>query len=154
MNVVISSSRGEGLEEFLPANTTVDFTKGGKLEDLTKTAKKHVPPPYGLSKKRTHLYFVCGIPDISTLAKDKITRYRECIYPDDPNETADNFLNKLNESSKTTLRCGALPIFANIPQFDLSTYNSHQRTSHRKFTQNYHEMQTNLEQAIDKCNDH
>ena len=88
MKRVLTSSRGEGLEPYLPADVTVSSTKGGKLEDLAKDALSELPPPYGRTTKRTHFYFVCGVPNVSRLVKNYDSGYRECIYDAKPEETA------------------------------------------------------------------
>ena len=154
MNVIFASSRGFGLNKFLPSGTTVEAISGGTIGDLTEKAKLVLPPPYGL-KQRVHAYFLCGIPDITTLAKDDYG-YRECIYLESPLETADRYLQDLEKCRNTILELGSLPIFATIPKCNLEIYNNHMlndgSTSQLKYQDQYAKMQDNLNQAIDSIN--
>ena len=98
MNVIVSSSRGGPLKRRLPPGTTVNSTPGGKLKGLTNTAVRLLPPPHCLPNK-THVYFVCGVPDITEKIDSTNRRhfhYREIIYVSDPATT----IEKLKTNSK------------------------------------------------------
>ena len=156
MSVILASSRGEGLQGYLPAGTTVTFIPGAKLADLTDKAKAIIPPPSSRIIKRTHVYFLCGVPDLSKLEKSYNPKYRECIFDKDPSALADQYKNQLRSTQQEILRHGALPIFPTIPKFSLEIYNNHQleknNTSYLKHQENYKQMQSDLDSVIDSVN--
>ena len=155
MNIVVASSRGVGLSERLPKNTSVSITEGGRLSSLLATAKTLLPPPYGLTR-RYHVYFLCGVPNITRLVKVRSERYRECVYDEDPSVTAERYQAELRDCQKEILSRGALPIFCTITKVNLHNYNifclDKNRTSHLKLMDKYPEMQKNLNQAITLIN--
>ena len=155
MNVICASSRGKDLAEYLPSGTSLDFTSGATLSLLTSQAKDFLPPPYGLSR-RYHVYFLCGVPDITRLVKDKSEHYRECVYDEDPEITKDRYASELRKCQQEIKACGALPIFCTIARVNLEKYNHHtlhkHYTSHLKLQDQYSDMQKNLNQAIDSIN--
>lgn len=157
MNIVVSSSRGVGLSEHLPTGTWVSIAEGGKLKSLLETAKEMLPPPHGLSR-RYHVYFLCGVPDITRLIKKYSEHYRECVYDEDPSATADRYHAELGDCQKEILKCGALPIFCSITKVNIAKYNLSclltNKTSTLRLTDQYQHMQSNLNQTIDTINNH
>ena len=157
MNIIVASSRGFGLEKYLPANTSIHAKSGGTLKELRKKAKELIPPPYGLSR-RPHVYFLGGVPNISRLIKEPGNHYKECIYDENPSETSDHFYNELLKTQNSMLKRGALPIFCTVPKFNLTLYNNdlltRNRTSALHYTSQYEDMQKNLNTAIDSINSH
>ena len=158
MNYVVATSRGAGLEEYLPSEITVDVHSGMKIKALASEAKKLVPPPYGLSR-RPHIYFLCGVPDHSELFKSPYGhhyKYRECVYVEEPSVTANRYYEDLRVCQRTIMQHGALPVFTTIPKFNLSIYNnkllSKNETSCLNHLESYDLMQKNLEAAIDLSN--
>ena len=155
MNIVIASSRGAGLQAHLPKGSYVTTMPGGRLTTLMNKAKDDIPPPHGLTK-RYHIYFLCGVPDITSLVKDRNENYRECIYNNEPSHTTDNYVMDLKECQREILKCGALPIFATITKINIRNYNMHSldnnKTSCLKFSDKYQIMQSKLDQAINLIN--
>lgn len=157
MNVVVGSSRAFNLKPLLPAGTKVQAIPSAKLKALTTTALSITPPSYSLNS-RAHVYFICGIPDISELVQSpKLSKpyyaYAEAIYIETPELTIERYKKDLIESQKTILKHGALPIFATIPSYNIETYNNYLLTKKRKTKILYHqdhysEMQENLELVI------
>ena len=169
MDVVATSSRGFGpteefnLEALLPAGTRVYAEGGGKLKSLTQTAISMTPPPYR-QKRRTHIYFICCIPDITELIKSenpKTYKYRETIFIENPDLAIDRVNSLLRESQRDVLRHGALPIYATTPLANLEIYNNYclspppyrkKKTSILYHSAHYEEMQNNLDQVIISIN--
>ena len=157
MNVVVASSRGAKVQKYLPKGTYVSLIEGGRLHQLLELAIDSLPPPYGL-KRRYHVYFLCGIPDITRLVKDYREGHRECIYDEDPAVTAERYYAELQDCQNAIKCRGALPIFVTIPKTNLDKYNhyclEHNKTSVLKFTDQYPAMQIQLDEAINQINHH
>ena len=161
MDVVLASSRGFDLEELLPAGTRLEPVNGGKLKQLTARAKSMLPLGCKYAS-RPHVYFVCGIPDISELAKSpnqQLYFYREAIYVESPSETFETVKKLLDNAQRCIIERGALPIFSTIPQYNIEIYNNHMLTDKRPKTAHLHHtqadykiMQQNLSEAIDTLN--
>ena len=156
MSIILATSRGADLADHLPFGTTVKVMPGAKLQDLKDEAKKILPPPSSRIVRRQHVYFLCGVPDLSTLQKNNSPKYRECIYNFEPLTKAQQYQNQLRECRDEILRCGALPIFATIPKFNLEIYNNHllakNYTTYLQYQDDYKEMQTKLNTTIDSVN--
>ena len=155
MNKVIATSRGKGLQRFLPAGTTVSVRGGGLIDELICDADSVLPPYMGQSK-RTHLYFVFGIPDITKLLKNFENHHRETIFDEEPSVTSDRILKKIRKCQTHFVERGALPIFCTIPRVNLAKYNLfgllNNKTSTLNYVNQYATMQENLDQAIDQIN--
>ena len=119
MNAIFASSRGLGLDDLLPSGTTISVISGGKINQLRKLAEDSIPPSQGLSGRRLHCYFLCGILDITSIQKNSREHYRECIYTENPDTTIDKIQNDLLECQKSLLERGALPIFCTIPNVNI-----------------------------------
>ena len=65
--IVVAASRGVGLKDFLPEGTRVSITGGGSIDQLKQEAMYVLPSSLG--SKRYHIYFLCGIPDITKFEK-------------------------------------------------------------------------------------
>ena len=148
MNVIVSSSRGGPLKRIFHPGTTVNSTPGGKLKGLTNTAVRLLPPPHRLPNK-THVYFVCGVPDITEkidFTNRRHFHYREIIYVSDPATTIKKLKTQFETTQSEILQHGAIPIFATILKFNLSIYNLYLRKTNRTsvlyHTDHYKEMQT------------
>ena len=156
MNVIFASSRGLGLEHITPPNVTVSATSGGKLHELKAAAELIIPPPYGLVKRRKHIYFLCGIPDLTELEKSNSSNYRECVFNGDPLKVADEYCQQLSNCQSDILNRGALPIFCTIPNMNIALYNnfmlSKRITSYLQYQNEYSRMQSNLETAVNYIN--
>ena len=160
MDVVVASSRGRNIKKHLPLGTICDFKSGGKLKTLTPIAKA-ITPTYN-QPRRPHVYFLCGVPDISELVKSPNQNeyfYREAIYVEKPEATFERVTKLLDKSQRDILKHGALPVFATIPQFNIEIYNNYMLTDERPqtnhlhhTTQDYNVMQKNLMEAIDRIN--
>ena len=160
MNVIVSSSRGGPLKRRLPPGTTVNSTPGGKLKGLTNTAVRLLPPPHRLPNK-THVYFVCGVPDITEKIDSTNRRhynYREIIYVSDPARTIEKLKTQFETTQSEILQHGVIPIFATIPKFNLSIYNLYLRKTNRTsvlyHTDHYKEMQNITNTIINELNGH
>ena len=113
----MASSRGKGLGAYLPEGTLVSVTDGATLGDLQEAAKEFLPPPSGLAcGYRYHMYFLCGVPNITRLVKGSKEHYRECIYDEDPLVTAERYLAELRGCQKDMMAKGVLPIFFLLPK--------------------------------------
>ena len=160
MNVVVASSRGFGLKEHLPQGTVLKCIPGGKLKTLTPLAKSLTPYAYKF-RTRPHIYFLCGVPNISELIKspDNDTyEYREVIFVEDTTTVIDRYQRELESAQREIIKHGALPIFATIPQFNIEIYNNHLLTRDERGTSYLHQssdykiMQDNLMTTIDQLN--
>ena len=156
MNVVFASSRGLSLEHVAPKNILVSATPGGKLKQLKEAAEQIIPPPCGLVKRRKHIYFLCGITDLTHLEKSYSHRYKECVFTGDPHKAADDYCQNLTKCQNDILNRGALPIFCTVPNMNIAIYNnfmlSQGKTSHLKHQNQYSKMQEDLETAINSIN--
>ena len=168
MDVVVASSRGFELEEGLkkefkdifPPGTLIKAITGGKLKHLTPLAKE-LTPSYTHSK-RPHIYFVCGVPDISEIVRSPNKThyfYKEVIYVEEPEKTIERVKELLDTTQRDIIKHGALPVFSTIPQFNIEIYNNHMLTCKKPKTKHLHHtktdydtMQKNLMQSIDQIN--
>ena len=160
MDVVVGSSRAFDIVPHMSPGTTVEALPGGKLKNLVPLAKTITPPTYKLSR-RPHIYFLCGVPDLSELIKSPEHHpyhYKEVIYVEEPSDTINRYKIALDYAQREIVRHGALPVFATIPQFSLEIYNKHMhtckppKTQHSHHTADYTTMQHNLQEAIDAIN--
>ena len=157
--IVMASSRGKGLGAYLPEGTLVSVSDGATLGDLQEAAKEFLPPPSGLAcGYRYHMYFLCGVPNITRLVKCSKEHYRECIYDEDPLVTAERYLAELGGCQKDMMAKGVLPVFCSITKVNLYHYNqsfiNKKWTSSLKYQDQYPIMQGNLDRAIDLINSH
>ena len=140
MNIIQATSRGKDLTG-LPLGTHLNVRIGGQLSELRSVAESFIPPPYGPIKRRMHIYFICGIPDITTILKNKEEHYRECIYAEEPQTTIDRLTHELQQCKESLVRRGALPIFATIARVSLANYNNYfvtkNKTSYLKHSEDY-----------------
>jgi len=156
MNIIVASSRGRHLDELMP-DVTVRFKGGATLDKMMEKAKTITAPTHNLGK-RYHIYFVGGIPNITKLIRNYSEHHSECVYDEEPTVTATNFLIKIQEIQRVFLERGALPIFTTIPKVHLAKYNTYlllnKKTSTLRFSEQYSNMQTKLNEAIDTINKH
>ena len=161
MNVVVASSRGFDIQEHLPEGTISESKAGGKLIKTLTPLAKSLTPYANQHYKRPHIYFVCGIPDITELIKSPENspyHYREVIFVEEPSICIKRYQNDLETCQREILRHGALPIFATIPQYSIEIYNNHiltckhPKTSHLHHNLDYKTMQTNMVETIDSIN--
>ena len=153
---VYAASRGKGLADFIPPDTRVHIDFGGKLHELRNAAESSIPPNHGLSGRRMHFYFLCGIPDITSLLKEPEENYRESIFIEDPEITKNRYQNELLECQRSILERGAVPIFCTIPSVNIDIYNkfllSTGKTSKLCYANEYEKMQENIEKVIGPLN--
>ena len=157
MNVVLASSRGKDLKlKDLPEGTVISVTHGGLLSELRSEAENFIPPPYGPCKRRMHIYFLCGIPNITKLIKSH--KYKECVYDEESDITVNRYHTELKNCQESILKHGALPIFATITRINIANFNNflytHGKTSCLQLSENYKDMQENVDKTIDAINHH
>ena len=96
MNYVLTSSRGKDIPlSGLPEGTQLIVRFGGRLRELRSEAEDFLSPSFGPIRRRNHIYFLCGIPDITTILKNDTPKYRECIYSEDPQVTIKRYTSEL-----------------------------------------------------------
>ena len=152
--IVVAASRGVGLKDFLPEGTRVSITGGGSIDQLKQEAMYLLPSSLG--SKRYHIYFLCGIPDITKFERKFNEHYKECVYLEEPSVTSERYLAKLKNCQSFFVERGALPIFCTIPKVLLAKYNLFRllsgKTATLRLTEQYAKMQENLNLAIDIIN--
>ena len=158
MNIIVSSSRGGGLKEYLPSGTIVDVNPGGKLKVLKHKAVSLLPPPHRLNRK-PHVYILGGVPDITELAKSSSPDfwYRESIFVHDSAPTIDKVKAEIMSCQAHIIKQGAVPIFCTIAKFNLNIYNNSLlkdgKTSILYHSDHYDDMQIRIDEVIDSVND-
>ena len=80
-NTILCSSRGAGMEEILPPDTTISVYRGGRLDRLKNEAKFLIPPPNGPCKRRKHIYRQLRISRIFWAAQKTSTypKFELCV---------------------------------------------------------------------------
>ena len=163
----MTDSRGVGLQKFLyellPEGskecTEVHINSGKGYKVMREKALALLPPPYR-QRSRSHVYFVCGICDITEMFRSPTQNYKETVMVLSPEAVFEKVAAEINDCRQAILKAGALPIFATIPRINLAIYNNYvlnhpkpeKRTSlllHSKF---YPDMQTRTNKAVDKIN--
>ena len=164
MNVLVSSSRGGGLERRLKSRRVsfrIKVQPGGRILKLTDEALKLLPPPSRHNHTHTHhVYILAGIPDITEkyTSDDSTYRYTECIYTEDPDKTITRIKQYLDTASKKILNAGAIPCFCTIPATNIHKYNTtlmeDRKTHYWHHAEYYDEMQDRLHKVLDTLNTH
>ena len=155
MDIVVASSRGRGLEGLLPSGTTLRWESSAGYQVLRNKALALLPPPNS-QKERPHVYFLCGVCDITEKIGKKRDQYAECLFTKDSAHVIENIKNEIALCRSSVIRRGGLPIFATIPRLNLCIYNnsllSKKYTKHLLHSDKYPEMQTQINEIIDKIN--
>ena len=158
MSIVFATSRGIGLQETLDPEykLTTHAIPGGKLSGLRRAAEASITPLYGPRRRRQHSYFICGIPDLTSLVKCHKEVYKECLFLGDPEAKLEKYKTDLIDCQKSIVNRGALPIFCTVPNMNLSIYNQHLlnkcKTKILKHSNEYQAMQENLTKTIESLN--
>ena len=132
MNHVLTDSRGVGLqkflEELLPEGskecTEVHINSGKGYKVMREKALALLPPPYR-QRSRSHVYFVCGICDITEMFRSPTQNYKETVMVLSPEAVFEKVAAEINDCRQAILKAGALPIFATIPRINLAIYNNY-----------------------------
>lgn len=156
MNIIVATSRGVGLADRLAdINTKVYVHPGGKLSEMTDKIVKSLTPP-GSPSTKTHIYFVSGIPDITTRIQEH-PYHQEIVYTENPIDTFNRIKAGIINANNKILSAGAIPIFCTIPSTKILKYNNFRlqkrRTNRLYYKDNYSIMQRKLESALDLINE-
>ena len=141
---VYGSSRSRCLKNLKCAGVYV--YPGGKLLKLSDDAKCRLESVEGTKI----IYFVCGIPDLCTLARDRLTHYEESFIDMDVDEEfiITSYMEKLNRVAHDFKTLGHYVVFATICTMNFEKWNSHRlekgKTSHLSFDSRYANMQLRL----------
>ena len=153
MNVLIGDSRALGIKRSQFSGRLREVEDiwgrgGGKYNTCTKMVERnliyHHPP---LTNEKTHFYILAGICNLTTLLREG--NYEEVIFESENVEKTKNEILALNSS---ILNQGALPVFCTIVTMNLKAWNElrlrQRKTNTLQFTDNYENMQKELESAI------
>ena len=166
INIIAADSRGGGLEILLPEGikqkTIVSVTSGKGYQVICDEALALLPPPHLSLKSIYHVYFCCGINDVTDLLVSKEVKYKECVMLFSAETIFEKVSILINDCRQAIIKRGAVPIFATIPKMNLADYNNHllykakfyKRTKFVVHSEFYPDMQTRLNQAIDKINNY
>ena len=151
---VYSSSRGRCLTEMECAGVYVK--PGGKLLELYNVAKNYLQNCEGTRI----VYFVCGIPDICTLFREKRLCYEEsCLQLSEvinEDSVVNDFIQKLHEVDNGLKSIGCKTVFCTICTMNFDNWNHHRLsargTSYLKFESEYSMMQDSLNSILNRLN--
>ena len=99
MNIIVSSSRGRAVEPYFRKAYThhspYKFVTipGGKIESLTEIAIELISK-LSPDTKPVHIYYLAGIPDITTILADRRNHYEEVVFNGEP-QSAINHMSSL-----------------------------------------------------------
>ena len=150
--MIFSTSRGKDLDLYITAKSeTVVFSKSGcKLPKIMRDIQEKIPK-YKKKYKLIHVYFLIGIPDITTMVRGD--DYEEVIF-DLPNTIP--ITEKFKELINLTKSLGGIPCLCTVASMDLKVWNNHRlaenKTTHLRFKEQYQEMQKKLENSIIQIN--
>ena len=105
--MIFSTSRGRNLDEYITAKSeTVVFSKGGrKIEKFISDIQEKIPK-YQKKYRKIHVYYLIGIPDITSLVRED--GYEEVTFNDSA-EFKEEFISKILTLTELTKRLGGIP---------------------------------------------
>ena len=149
---VYASSRGKGLKDI---ENAVLYTKpGGKYLDLLNIAKSYLQ----YSDGRQFVYFMCGIPDICKLERDKTSNYEESFFDLDKSidQVFDDIVGKIRQVSEGLNNIGYKVVFCTICTMNIEKWNHSRlnqgKTSFLKYEDKYVVMQEQLNCLLCRLN--
>ena len=164
MNILVSSSRGVGLHNLIKEDVgewgglSTKVISGGTF-DLTTIAAKEIISSLGHTENPPHVYFMAGIPDITTLIKDKYfgQNHREVILENTEEQTISKVKDEIIKADKEIRDAGAKPIFCTITNMSISQHNTflhtHKKTDILLHQDSYNTMQSHLDNILKEIND-
>jgi hypothetical protein len=154
MDVFLATSRGRGLVDFFGSNPH-KIIPGAKIDRLIDEAKKIL---YRIGRpcpgKHHHIYFVAGLPDVTTMERE--SSYQEVIFMENDEEADKRLEDIYSKATAEILKLDAIPIFTTIAPCSIEKWNytrlEQRKTSHLLHFSHYLDMQMNLIKAIHRIN--
>lgn len=163
MDLVVASSRGRNIGQhlenpklnipiittFQPSATyqTLINIATKTLHDHSKSATTHLP---------SHIYFLAGIPDITSMEHNHNWSYKEVVFWETPEEAASRVSATIANAEAAVKELGAIPCFCTVAPMSIDTWNTirlkQKKTTHLKHTPQYSDMQTNHEKSVTLIN--
>ena len=154
MNILVGNSRGAGLRELIPKSTLQisSYIPGAKVSNLGNLALKlH---SNSNSPDNTHVYFIAGITDLTKKLKGQ--NYEEVIFTEDINLAVARVSNTLSLTKSRLSKLKVKAIFCTINTMHIEKWNlarkQQSKTTYLQYTNQYDQMQINLNKAIDMLN--
>lgn len=155
MDLIMTTSRGKGMGEIFGKqkhlfniNKKVITISGATIDHLTNKALDIIanhPSPSSI-----HVYFIAGIPDITTMIRD--VGYEEVIFIEDPITAHSHFITKATRTINRIIQAQAIPCLATIAPMSIDTWNHtrlHQhKTNYLIHFNQYEDMQALLNQTL------
>ena len=157
---LFGSSRAKKLKYSLPEikPVNVDAIGGGRLRVLTEKARlRLVNRPGGQIGNTTLVYFLCGIPDLTTYRKGRHDnrRYREVTF-ENPHTVIHTYMAELNRTNDIMRDIGCTPVFCTIIIQSIEKWNLHLFSTHQTYILlhegEYSKMQEDLGTAVSELN--
>jgi hypothetical protein len=142
MDVFLATSRGKGLEAvFRPSPYRI--IPGASLEKLILEAKKILLRLQDPSPKKHHVYFIAGLPDVTTMEREP--GYQEVIFMENEEEAEKRLEVKYSKATIDIIVMNAIPIFSTISPCSQEKWNNTRlqkgKTTHLLPFNQYNDMQ-------------
>lgn len=159
MDLIVASSRGEGLEADLkklhpsPQNVQVIFKSSATLQKISKLATDFMTNTT-LAPETIHIYVIGGYCNLNEVLNSKMSvngrgaTYQEFVFREDPESAVTRLTGLLQSTADKIAELNALPVLCTIPPSDLATWNrvrlSQRKTCMLTHEHKYEHMQYNL----------
>ena len=168
MDIIIASSRGEGLETELkkhhpsPNHVKVIFSSGARINNIKYTAMSIAKQnPH----QNIHFYVLGGYCDVSERISYHIKtghsskKYEEFVFEEDPESAVPRVSGLIDDASRLMNTTNTTPVFCTIAPSYLHTWNKirlsqHQTCMLKHNDQQYQDMQKNMIYSIVEINKH
>ena len=129
------------------------FSGGGTISQIKDDACKNINH-YKRKYHDIHVYFLVGIPDITTIVKRGA--YQETILVPSKEELTMTFNEKILDLTSVVKKAASRVCLCKIAPMDIEKWNKHRlykkKRTHLKHQANYKEMQNTLDEAIIQIN--
>ena len=138
MELIVASSRGRNIGNHL-ANPHLNIPirthlkKSASINTLTDMASSIIKSftKDKLPSEPIHVYFLAGLPDITSFNHSKDWTYQEVVFWETTQEACHRVVREVREAEATVKRLGAIPCFCTVAPMSLKAWNTtrlHQRT--------------------------
>ena len=131
MNVILSTSRGKAIEPFFGSIAKEHKLKyifsvhcGAKLAYLNSHINNFLSNRTETENKETTVYVIAGLPDITTMIRDKRNSYEEVILQGDPEEIKERVIRELYRTSDIIQSYQSKAVFATIVPSNIEKWNT------------------------------
>ena len=167
MDIILTSSRGKGLESYMREHylresnrLRVEVVKSATYDKLLERLKSIWKKLGDEDKENCHVYFFAGLCDVTYRDYDPDfypgTLYDEVIYNEIPSATAYRVYMNISDVDREVRLLGAEPIFCTIIPCSLRVWNYTRLTQHKTafllHHAHYDDMQHLLIETIQKLN--